>query len=347
MSKQILITGVAGFIGSHVAQALLARGDMVVGLDNLYPYYDPAQKLANILEIEENLHDADSFIFLEGDICDPLFVEKLFAEYQFDTVVHLAAMAGIRSSITNPALYFKVNVDGTLNLLQAAVGKASPVHATQPVVRNFVFASTSSVYGPTKQIPFVETDPCTQPLAPYAASKRSAEIMGYTYHHLYGLNFTALRFFTVYGPRSRPDMLAYKIAESIYKHREVPLFNNGKMYRDWTYIDDIVQGVLAAIDRPLGYEIINLGRGEPVLLAEFIRLLEQEAGGKAHLVPTPMPDTEMPYTYADISKARSLLDYQPTISVADGIRRFLDWYHQRVIRGEREALLQKCKSGIR
>ena len=338
MNKQILVTGVAGFIGSHVAQALLARGERVVGVDNFYPYYDPARKRANILELKENLSDPNSFVFIEGDICDPLFVEKLFAQYQFDSVVHLAAMAGVRFSVSNPRLYCTVNVNGTLNLMEAAVGKGPPVHGTQSTVRTFVFASTSSVYGASKHIPFSEADPCTQPLTPYASSKRAAEIMGYTYHHLYGLNFTALRFFTVYGPRNRPDMLAYKIAESIYSHREVPIYNNGNMYRDWTYIDDIVQGVLAAVDRPLGYEIINLGRGEPVLLSDFIRLLELQAGSKAHLVPAPMPDTEMPCTYANISKARALLDYQPTTSVAEGVQYFVEWYQRHVIVGRSEAV---------
>jgi UDP-glucuronate 4-epimerase len=308
---------------------------MVIGVDNFHPYYSPARKRANVIEIQK-LADPSSFVFLEGNICDSSFVEKLFAEYRFfDSIVHLAAMAGIRSSISDPVLYFDVNLQGTLNLLEGAVGKLSSRRSTTGLAAsNFVFASTSSVYGASKQIPFVETDPCDQPLAPYAASKRAAEIMGYTYYHLYGINFTALRFFTVYGPRNRPDMLAYKIAESIFKHVEVPLYNNGNMYRDWTYITDIVQGVLAAIDRPLGYEIINLGRGKPVLLADFIRVLEKQAGGKAHLVPSTTPDTEMPYTYADISKARSLLDYQPTVSLEDGVRRLLEWYQQSVLAEE-------------
>lgn len=341
MSIKVLITGVAGFIGSHVAQALLRRGDEVVGIDNLHPYYEPVQKIANLREIRETSHTNGSFVFLQGDICDRPFVERLFAEYQFDVVVHLAAMAGIRSSISKPALYFEVNVNGTLNLLEAAVGKTSPGYSSGPLVSNFVFASTSSVYGASKQIPFVETDPCVSPLAPYAASKRSAELIGYTYHYLYGLNFTALRFFTVYGPRNRPDMLVHRIADSIYHQCEVPLYNHGKMYRDWTYIDDIVQGVVAAIDHPLGYEIINLGRGEPVLLEDFIRLLEEQAGGKARLVPAPAPDMEMLYTYADISKARALLGYHPTVSVAEGIRRFLEWYHQRQARVASDEFLKR------
>ena len=210
-----------------------------------------------------------------------------------------------------------------MNLLEAARG---------PGVGNFVFASTSSAYGNTKCLPFVETDPCDRPLAPYPGSKRAAELLGYTYHHLYGLNFTALRFFTVYGPRGRPDMMAYKVADNIMFNREVPLYNQGQIHRDWTYVDDIVQGVVAAADRPLGYEIINIGRGEPVLLADFVRLIEQRAGRPARLVPAPMPDTDMAYTYADISKARRLLGYDPHISVAEGVTRFWDWYCRAVLR---------------
>jgi len=227
-----------------------------------------------------------------------------------------------------------VNLNGTLVLLDAAVGRLGAI-AQHALVGNFIFASTSSVYGATRRIPFVETDPCDQPLAPYPASKRAAELLGYTYHHLYGLNFTALRFFTVYGPRNRPDMMAHKTAESIYFGREVPLYNNGQMHRDWTYIDDTVRGVLAAVDRPLGYEIINLGRREPVLLSDFVRLIEELTGRKANLVPAPVPDADIPYTYADINKARRLLDYNPTVSVREGVTRFLKWYERAVLgRGE-------------
>ncbi|MEM2445720.1 MAG: SDR family NAD(P)-dependent oxidoreductase [Candidatus Bathyarchaeia archaeon] len=331
MSKTILVTGAAGFIGSHVAQALLARGDTVVGLDNLNDYYDPARKRANLEEVKRNTQYTSRFTFIQGDIRDRALVSRLFAEYHFDVVVHLAAMAGVRASIQDPALYYDVNLNGTLVLLDAAVGRLmSNVQRADPPA--FIFASTSSVYGATRQIPFVETDPCNQPLAPYPASKRAAELLGYTYHHLYGLNFTALRFFTVYGPRGRPDMMAYKVADSIYLGREVPLYNNGQMYRDWTYIDDIVKGVLAAVDRPLGYEIINLGRGEPVLLADFVRLIEEFTGRKAHLIPAPMPEADIPYTYADISKARRLLGYNPTISVQAGVARFLEWYEKAVRR---------------
>ncbi len=334
MNKTILITGAAGFIGSHVAQALLARGDTVIGLDNLNDYYDPARKRANLEEVMRAKGHTSQFVFVEGDIRDRGLISHLFTEYRFDVIVHLAAMAGVRASIQDPALYYDVNLNGTLVLLDAAVGRL--VASTQPaLIGNFIFASTSSVYGATRRIPFVETDPCDQPLAPYPASKRAAELLGYTYHHLYGLNFTALRFFTVYGPRGRPDMMAYKVADSIYFGRKVPLYNNGQMHRDWTYIDDIVKGILAAVDRPLGYEVINLGRGEPVLLADFVRLIEELTGRKAHLVPAPMPDSDIPYTYADISKARRLLDYNPTISVREGVTRFLEWY-ERAVLGRRE-----------
>lgn len=331
MSKMILVTGVAGFIGSHTAQALLARGDTVIGLDNLNNYYNPNRKRANLREIERSAPRNSRFTFIEGDIRDRVLIARLFSEYHFNVIVHMAAMAGVRVSIEDPALYYDVNLNGTLVLLDASVGRLTPdVQNTRLPL--FLFASTSSVYGATRQIPFVETDPCDRPLAPYPASKRAAEILGYTYHHLYGLNFTALRFFTVYGPRGRPDMMAYKVADSIHFGREVPLYNNGQMYRDWTYIDDIVKGILAAVDRPLGYEVINLGRGEPVLLADFVRLIEEFTGRKAHLVPAPMPDADIPCTYADISKARRLLNYHPTISVREGVARFLQWYEEAVLR---------------
>jgi UDP-glucuronate 4-epimerase len=226
-------------------------------------------------------------------------------------------MAGVRVSIDHPHLYFDVNLTGTLHLLEAA---------RESRVGNFVFASTSSVYGATERIPFTEDDLCDRPLAPYATSKRAAEMLGFTFHHLYGLPFTALRFFTVYGPRGRPDMMAYKVADNICFGRQVPIYNGGQMHRDWTFIDDIVQGVVAAVDRPLGFEVINLGRGEPTLLADFIGLIEELASRKAALVPAPMPDTDIAYTHADISKARRLLGYAPTTSVREGVAAFWKWY---------------------
>ncbi len=333
MGKVILLTGVAGFIGSHTADACLARGDKVIGLDNLNDYYDPARKQVNISEVKEKAFRngyQDFFTFIKGDIRDEKLVRELIEAYQFEVVVHLAAMAGVRASIENPHVYYDVNVMGTLNLFDAVVNRKGG-QATASSMPSFVFASTSSVYGKTKIIPFVEIDPCDRPLAPYAASKRGAELLGFSYHHLYRLPFTALRFFTVYGPRGRPDMMAYKVLNNIFFGRDVPLYNSGHMHRDWTYVGDIVKGILGAVDRPLGCEIINLGRGEPVLLDEFVSLIEELAGKRANLIPTPMLDADMAYTYADISKTRELLGYNPTVSVREGVTRFWEWYQDAVL----------------
>jgi UDP-glucuronate 4-epimerase len=311
-----LLTGAAGFIGSNAADAFLARGDHVVGIDNLNDYYDPARKRANLAEVQEHAPEG-RFQFVELDIRERKAVLELIASRRFDAIVHLAAMAGVRASVDNPWLYYDVNLTGTLNLLDAAREHGKP---------NFVFASTSSAYGATTTIPFIETDPCDRPLAPYPASKRAAEMLGFSYHHLHALDFTALRFFTVYGPRGRPDMMAYKVLESMRVGREVPLFNNGQMHRDWTFVGDIVQGIVAAADRRLGYEVINLGRGEPVLVADFVAELERLGGKKAVLVPAPMMDADVAFTYADTSKAQRLLGYAPAVSVQEGTRRFYEWY---------------------
>jgi len=294
---------------------LLKRGDSVVGLDNLNDYYDPARKRKNLDEIVAAKHPGH-FEFVEGDIRDRALVRRLVGS-GFDAIVHLAAMAGVRVSVEDPWLYYDVNLTGTLNLLDAARESGKP---------NFVLASTSSAYGRTEVVPFVETDPSDRPLAPYPASKRSAELLGFSYHHLHGIDFTALRFFTVYGPRGRPDMLAYKVFDTMRLGNEIPLYNGGQMHRDWTFVTDIVAGVVAAADRRLGFEIINLGRGEPVLLADFVRSLEELAGRKARLIPAPMMDADVAYTYADITKARRLLSYEPKVPVDQGVRRFYDWY---------------------
>lgn len=312
----LLVTGAAGFIGSHLAEQLCRRGDTVIGLDNFNDYYAPARKRAN----ERRLAAYPNFRMVEADIRDRERMFELFATEKIDAVAHLAAMAGVRNAVTHPDLYVNVNLNGTQNLLDAARAAGG--------VRNFVFASTSSVYGNTTQIPFIETDPCDRPLQPYAAAKRAAEILGFSYHHLFGLNFTVLRFFTVYGPNGRPDMMAYLLADSIMKGKEIPLYDNGHMYRDWTFVDDTVNGVIAAIDRPLGYEIINLGRGEPVLLRHFVEIMEQLSGRKANVVPTPRLAADFARNEADISKARRLLDFNPSVSVDEGVRQFWEWYQQ-------------------
>ncbi len=315
--KTLLVTGAAGFIGSHTAATLLERGDRVVGLDNLNDYYDPARKRANVKELQALPGAAERFTFVEGDIRDRALLGALFEKHRFTAVAHLAAMAGVRVSVDDPWLYYDVNLTGTLNLLDAGRAHGRP---------NFVFAGTSSAYGNTAQVPFIETDAADRPLAPYPASKRSAELLGHAYHHIHGLDFTALRFFTVYGPRGRPDMLAYKILDAMRTGESMPLYNGGQMHRDWTFVSDIVQGIVAATDRRLGYEVINIGRGEPVLLSDFVRDLETLAGRKAPVTSEPMMRADVSYTYADITKARKLLGYEPQVSVASGVKQFYDWY---------------------
>jgi UDP-glucuronate 4-epimerase len=312
----ILVTGAAGFIGSHLAERLLRRGDEVIGLDNFNDYYDPTRKRAN----ERRLCAYPNFRMVEADVRDRERMFTLLAENKFSAVAHLAAMAGVRNAIEQPDLYVNVNLNGTQNVLDAARAAGG--------VGNFVLASTSSVYGNTEQVPFIETDSCDRPLQPYAAAKRAAEILGYSYHHLFGQNFTILRFFTVYGPNGRPDMMAYLLADSITKGKRIPLYDGGQMYRDWTYVDDTVSGIVAALDRPLGYEIINLGRGEPVLLADFVAIMEQLSGRQANVVTAPRLAADFVRNEADISKARRLLAYDPQVSVAEGVRRFWEWYRE-------------------
>ena len=310
---KVLVSGAAGFIGSNLAEKLARRGYQVVGLDNFNDYYDPAKKRAN----EQRLATYANFKMIEADIRDREQMLELFEEERFEAVAHLAALAGVRPAVKYPDLYVEVDYNGSQNLMDAARFNQ---------IQNFVFASTSSVYGATKQIPFLETDACDRPLQPYAAAKRGVEMLGYTYHYLYDLNFTAIRFFTVYGPNGRPDMMAYLVADSATKGTQIPIYNGGQMYRDWTFVEDITDGVMAALDRPLGYEIINLGRGEPTLLKDFVRLIEDLAGNRANLIDRPKPAADVEATYADISKAATLLGYDPKISVEQGVAAFWDWY---------------------
>jgi UDP-glucuronate 4-epimerase len=319
----VLVTGAAGFIASHACTRLLARGDHVIGLDNLNDYYSPLRKRATLAEISASAPNTDHFTFVQGDIRDRALINELFARNPIRTVLHFAAMAGVRASVEDPWLYYDVNLTGTLNLLECI--------RQQPIPANFVLASTSSAYGNCSALPFVETEAADRPLAPYPASKRAAELLGFTYHHLYGLDFTALRFFTVYGPRGRPDMMAYKVLDSAYGGPPVPYYNAGHMHRDWTFVDDIIDGVIAAADRRLGYEVINLGRGEPVLLADFVAHMQRYAPTPPRLLPQSMLSADVEYTFADISKARRLLDYDPKVSVAEGIERFVAWYTRHVL----------------
>jgi len=311
--RTILITGAAGFIGSHVVDRLVARGDRVVGLDNFNDYYDPTLKRDNV----RHLLDHANFELVEGDIRDRTLIDRLFSTHRFSAVGHLAAMAGVRASVENPALYFDVNVSGSLHLLDAAHRNGRP---------NFVFASTSSAYGRTEKIPFVENDSADRPLAPYPASKRSVELLGHAYHHNHGLDFTAVRFFTVYGPRNRPDMLAGLALDACCSDSLLTIYEEGEMFRDWTFVSDIADGFVAALDRRLGYEVVNLGRGEPVRLKDFVDQLSGKMAHQLKLASRPMPSADVRRTFANIDKARRLLSYKPEISIEEGISALVEWF---------------------
>jgi len=315
---RVLVTGGAGFIGSHTTEALLERGDEVVCLDNFNDYYSPTRKRKNIAGFLGN----PAYKLYEADIRDFETLERIFKAEVFDKIIHIAAMAGVRASIRNPLLYEEVNVKGTLNLLELS---------RRYGIGNFVFVSSSSVYGARSEAPFREDDPCDRPISPYAATKRAGELLAYTYHHLYDLNCTCLRLFTVYGPKGRPDMAPYLFTKWILEGQEVRRFGDGTSRRDYTYIDDIVSGIVAALDADLPYEIINLGNSQAVALNDFIALIERLVGRKARIKELPMQPGDVPFTCADISKARRLLGYDPKIPLEEGMRRFIDWYRREVL----------------
>ncbi|NDJ74889.1 MAG: SDR family NAD(P)-dependent oxidoreductase [Chloroflexi bacterium] len=311
----ILVTGGAGFIGSHLAAALLARGEQVVALDNFNDYYDPAIKRANAARLSA----LPGFTLVEGDIRDAATVDEVFRAHDIRRVAHLAAMAGVRESVRQPKLYVDVNLNGSLNLLEAAARHDVDV---------FVQASTSSVYGQTQNLPFVETDTADLPLAAYPASKRAAELLGHSYTHLHGLNVTALRFFNVYGPAGRPDMMPMRVMNALLDGTVIPVFNGGDIHRDWTYIEDTVVGVIAALDRPLGYEVINLGVGAPISLNEFIDTLEELSGRTLNRKDVPTPPSDPPITFCNNAKARELLGFDPQTSVHEGLAKTWEWFRQ-------------------
>jgi UDP-glucuronate 4-epimerase len=312
IGKHFLITGGAGFIGSHLAERLLQNGARVTVVDNFDEFYPREIKLANISSILKN----GNFTLAENDIRDKAAMSALFSENRFDAVVHLAAKAGVRPSIENAKEYFDVNVNGTLVLLE---------EMKNAEVKNLIFASSSSVYGANKKIPFSENDFTDNPISPYAASKKSGEALCHTFHHLYGINVHALRFFTVYGPRQRPDLAIHKFARKILDDEPLPVFGDGKTRRDYTYIDDIIQGVILSIEKLSGFEIINLGESRTIELLELINLIENEIGKKAKLNFMPPQPGDVPITYADISKARELLGYNPQFPIEKGIRNFVAW----------------------
>ena len=313
---RILITGVAGFIGSHLADALLARGDTVIGLDDFNTYYDPAIKRDNIAEASKN----EGFALYEGDILDEASVRRLFERERPDVVVHLAARAGVRPSLEAPNLYHRVNVIGSQHILDACRDYA-PSH--------LVFASSSSVYGGSTDVPFKESDPVMRPISPYAATKRMNELQAHVYSHLYGLNVTMLRFFTVYGPRQRPDMAIHKFTRLIAAGEPIPMFGDGSTRRDYTYCDDVLDGLIRCVDTPFRYEIFNLGESRTTGLRELIALIEKHVGKTARIEQKPLQPGDVTITFADIAHARELLGYHPTFSMDEGIRRFVDWYQSK------------------
>jgi UDP-glucuronate 4-epimerase len=311
----IFVTGAAGFIGSHLCRRLMAEDSRVVGLDNLDPFYDPAIKQRNLRELLSDKR----FTFVEGDIRDASCVEGLLNKSRPDSVVHLAAKAGVRPSIEDPVSYTDVNLNGTTVMLEAA---------HQCGVGRFIFASSSSVYGNNPKVPFSETDPVDNPISPYAATKKAGELLCHTYSHLYGMNITCLRFFTVYGPRQRPDLAIHKFARLIEAGKPIPVYGDGSMERDFTYIEDILDGVTAAIKKCRGYAIYNLGESRPVRLDVLIAELEKALGKKAIQTRLPMQPGDVLRTYADVTRAQRDLGYQPKTELHYGLARFVEWMRQ-------------------
>jgi len=318
MAQTILVTGGAGFIGSHVCEALLARGDRVVALDNFNDFYDPAIKRGNWAEVERVA--AGRATLVTGDIRDARLVNELFAQHSFTGVIHLAAMAGVRPSLKDPLHYEDVNLRGTLTLLEAARQRRG---------LRFVFASSSSVYGDHDQSPFSESHDVRRPVSPYAATKLSGELHCFTYHHLYGVPVSALRFFTVYGPRQRPEMASHKFVAACLQGQAVPFYGDGTTRRDYTYIADIVDGVVRALDRCAGYEIYNLGESATTSLSELVQWIGEACGREVLLDRQPMQSGDVVLTCADVTKARAKLGYAPSVPVKDGLARFVAWYRAR------------------
>jgi len=316
---KILLTGCAGFIGSHTSEMLLNRGYEVIGIDNFDPFYSRELKIENL---KTQLSHPD-FTFIEGDINDAALLNTLPVD--IDAVVHLAAKTGVRSSISDPLGYFKANVTGTQTIL-AWMQKNG--------IRKMVFASSSSIYGNNLKVPFSESDIVDQQISPYAAAKRSAELINHVYHHLYGVSIINLRFFTVFGPRQRPDLAIRKFVESIEANRPVILFGDGSSSRDYTYVEDITQGIFNALTFLNGnqnvFEIINLGNSSPISLTEMVNIIYEVMGTQPNIQYQPMQEGDVNRTFADIEKAKLLLNYKPATSFKDGIKSFINWYKQQL-----------------
>lgn len=328
--RTFFVTGVAGFIGYWVAKSLLARGDRVVGLDNLNAYYEVSLKEARLSQLRAS-GDANYFEWIHGDLLDRACLETIFERHAFDGVIHLAAQAGVRHSLSHPQAYIDSNVTGFLNVLERV--RQRPVH--------LVYASSSSVYGGLNALPYSEAQHVDRPVSLYAATKRANELMAHTYSHLFQISATGLRFFTVYGPWGRPDMAYFKFVKLILEGRPIEIYNEGKMQRDFTYIDDIVNGVLEVMDCPPvtkpsdqqfafdvlpAHRLLNIGNHQPVQLTDFVSIIEQALGKKAEKIYRPMQPGDVPATYADTSALQQLTGFAPNTPLAEGIRRFVAWY---------------------
>lgn len=320
--EMILITGAAGFIGSHVSETLLNTGHSIVGIDNFNDFYAPSMKRRNAARVQKTAEDAGSVYHQEeGDIRERVLLDSVFRRHKPDAVIHLAAYAGVRPSIENPQLYTEVNVNGTVNILECMKKYG---------VKRLCFASSSSVYGNNTKVPFSESDPVDKAISPYAATKKTGEVLCHVYHHLYDINVACLRFFTVYGPRQRPDLAIHKFTRLMCEGKPIPFYGDGSMRRDHTYIDDIVDGVLRALnwtDSPeKRYDIFNLGESHAISLTELVETLSKVIGKKPILKKLPMQPGDVMQTYADISHARDVLGYNPQTKLEDGLKVFWDWY---------------------
>jgi UDP-glucuronate 4-epimerase len=312
---KLLITGGAGFIGSHLVEALAARGDSVSAIDNFDDFYDPAIKRSNVNNFPGSVR------LHEIDLCDPVAVSGALAQEKPDAIVHLAARAGVRPSVQSPELYLQTNIFGTFNLLEAA---------RQNGVSRFIFASSSSVYGATRTLPFREDQPILQTLSPYASTKLAGEQLCSNYSYLYGLQVVCLRFFTVYGPRQRPDLSIHRFTHLIANGKPIEVYGDGSAARDFTYVDDIIQGLFGAIEfQGPPFDVFNLGENNTIDLLSMIGEIEKALGRKATIEFRPPVPGDMPRTFADITKARKLLNYQPTISIQEGIPKFVHWYREQ------------------
>ena len=316
MPMHILVTGGAGFIGSHLTRRLLSRGDRVTVLDDFNDFYNPDLKRENIAPFL----DHPDYRLVEGDIRDAQAVDDLFLKGRFDAVIHLAARAGVRPSLAEPILYEDVNCIGTLRLLEAA---------RQHGPKIFLFGSSSSVYGINEKVPFSEDDEVNQPISPYATTKRAGELLCYNYHHLYGFRTACLRFFTVFGPAQRPEMAIHKFTDLLWNGRSVPMYGDGSSRRDYTYVDDIVDGLVATLDLAPGFEILNLGGADTTSLKDLVLWIAEELAVEPRIDYLPAQPGDVPITYADVSKAARLLGYAPKVPIREGLRRFVAWYRER------------------